>query len=227
MKCAVFDFDGTLFDTMKIWDDAGALFLKNLGKSAEANLGQTLKSMSLTESAEFLNNQYDLKMSCQQIISGILNVIEHFYLFEALPKKNAFEFLCALKENGFRLCIATASDKRLIEKALERCKMRPFFEKIITCEEVGHSKHAPDIFREAAKYFGADKSETIVFEDALFALETAKKDGFFTVGVFDESEENQEALKITSDFYIETFSTQLAFELFNKIAIKKHNGEKQ
>lgn len=215
MKCAVFDFDGTLFDTMKIWDNAASLFLKSLGKCAEENLSKTLKTMSLSEGAEFLKSQYDLKMSSDEIISGVLKVIEHFYIFEALPKKNAADFLAVLKKNGIRLCIATASDKTLIEKALERCKMQHFFEKIFTCDEVGHSKNEPDIFRAAAKFFCAEKKDIAVFEDALFALETAKKDGFFTVGVFDESEskENEETLKNTSDFYIETFSSHLAEEL--------------
>ncbi|MFR5406324.1 MAG: HAD-IA family hydrolase [Oscillibacter sp.] len=64
--------------------------------------------------------------------------------------------------------------------------MRTFFDAIFTCSEVGHGKDEPVIFRRAMEHFGAQRGSTVVFEDAIHAVETAKKDGFTVAAVFDE-----------------------------------------
>lgn len=205
-KCAIFDFDGTLFDTMRVWDTAGERFLAQLGICAEADLLQTLKPMSLEQAATYLKAHYALSISPSEIIAGILRVVADFYQTQAMPKPFAREFVSKLHQRGVRLCIATASDETLVKSALERCKMDAYFEAVFSCAQTGRGKEFPDIYRTAISSFGAQKSETLVFEDALFALKTAKNDGFCTVGVFDESESAQAELKEISDFYIKDFS---------------------
>ena len=70
-----------------------------------------------------------------------------------------------------------------------------YFTEIITCEEVGAGKDQPLIYREALTRLGTSRTETIVFEDACHALETAKADGFITIAVRDDSQRDWEHMK--------------------------------
>lgn len=103
------------------------------------------------------------------------------------------------------MCIATATDKYLIEAALKRCNIEKYFKEIFTCGEVGESKYSPKIYREALKFLNGKRMDTLVFEDAVYAASTAKEDGFKVVSVYDKSEEKQELLKGISDFYLKDF----------------------
>lgn len=205
IKCAIFDFDGTIFDTMEVWDSVAKIFLTSLNRNPKPDLTDVIKTMSLYQSAEYLKKEYSLSLSVEEIMEGINKIIEDFYFYEALPKKGVVKFLEELKCRGIHICIATATDRYLIEAALKRCEMENYFEKIFTCTEVGHGKDEPIIYEVAAEYFGAKKDESIVFEDAFHAIETAKKAGFIVAGVFDKSETNQSQIRNMSDYYIEDF----------------------
>lgn len=205
VKYIVFDFDGTLFDSMSIWDTAGELYLQSMGKQAKPSLREEVRELSLHQSAVYLKREYGLDESEEEIIRGIHQTIEDFYRYEVRPKAGVLAFLKELREAGMKLCIATASDRSLIEGALKRCGVFEFFDQIFTCSEVGHGKDEPMIFRKAMEYFQADRGNVVVFEDAFYAARTAKQDGFMTVAVFDKSEERQRELQQMCDCYLTDF----------------------
>ena len=144
-------------------------------------------------------------------MAGINRTIEHFYIHEVLPKPGVVTFLEQMKRAGIPMCIATASDRYQIEAALSRCGMSHYFDAIFTCSEVGHGKDEPVIFREAMEHFGADRSATVVFEDAIHAIQTAKDDGFAVVAVFDNSEKRQKEIRDLSDCYLADYEHTEAF----------------
>ena len=205
IKCSIFDFDGTLFDSMSIWDSVGEIYLRSLGKEPEPSMHEDVRALSLYQSACYFQREYDLCLSVEQIMKGINQTIEHFYTYEVLPKTGVVDFLESMKKAKIHMCIATASDRHQIEAALKRCGMEHYFEAIFTCSEVGHGKDEPVIFRKAMEYFGADRSTTVVFEDAVHAVRTAKADGFAVVAVFDNSEKRQNEIRNMSDYYISNF----------------------
>ena len=205
IKCAIFDFDGTLFDSMFIWDSVGELYLRSLGKEPEPTMREDVRALSLYQSACYFQKEYDLALSVEEIMAGINQTIERFYIHEVLPKQGVVDFLEEMKKAEIPMCIATASDRCQIEAALGRCGMEHYFEAIFTCGEVGHGKDEPIIFQKAMERFGADRSAAIVFEDALHAVQTAKADGFSVVAVFDNSEKRQNELRDLADCYIADF----------------------
>lgn len=205
IKCAIFDFDGTLFDSMFIWDTVGESYLRSLGKDPKPSMREDLSALSLSQAACYFQREYGLPFSADEIVAGINQTIAHFYAHEILPKTGAVDFLEQMKKAGISMCIATATDRGQIEAALNRCRMEHYFDAVFTCSEVGHGKDEPFIFRKAMAYFGADRSETIVFEDAIHAVQTAKADGFCVVAVFDESEKQQNEIRRLSDCYILDF----------------------
>ncbi len=206
IKGAIFDLDGTLLDSMFIWDTIGEDYLRSLGKEPKENLKEVFKTFGLEQAAHYYRENYGVALSVREIISGVNKMVENYYRDSVLLKPGVKEFLKKLKECGVKMCIATVTDKSFVEAALVRLGVRDYFSEIFTCASVGHSKEEPHIYREAQKHLKTEKSETVVFEDALYALKTAKTDGFITVAVFDIHEKNQTKLKTEADGYITDYS---------------------
>ena len=206
IKGAIFDLDGTILDSMFIWDTIGEDYLRFLGKEPKENLKETFKTFTLEQAAQYYRENYEVTLSVNDIVDGVNKMVKRYYAETVKLKPGIEEFLEKLKAKGVKMCIATVTDKHLVEPALGRLGVRDYFSEIFTCSEVGHSKEEPHIYREAQKHLNTEKDETVVFEDALHALKTAKADGFMTVGVFDIHEENQTELKKMADCYIENYS---------------------
>ncbi|MBQ3114501.1 MAG: HAD family phosphatase [Clostridia bacterium] len=206
LKGAIFDLDGTILDSMYIWDTIGEDYLRSLGKEPKENLKETFKTFTLEQAAHYYRDNYGVTLSVNEIIDSINKMVEKHYNEMVPLKQNFEEFLGKLKERGIKMCVATVTNRHLAEAALNRLGIREYFSEIFTCASVGYSKKEPNIYREAQKHLGTCKNETIVFEDALYALETAKADGFITAGVFDIHEGNQAKLKRLADVYIEDYS---------------------
>ena len=202
----IFDFDGTLFDSMSIWETAGVDYLASLGLKAEDNLSQKIKPMTLRQVAEYLQGQYALSLTTEQIMDGINKTVENYYFHHAMPKENVRNMLAYFQSKGVKMCIATATDRYQIEAALKRCDLLHYFEAIFTCSEVGHGKDEPHIYECACNYLQTKKSATAVFEDAYHGAKTAKNAGFFVVGIYDRYERRTEELKELADVYINNFS---------------------
>lgn len=203
IKGAIFDLDGTILDSMSVWDNAAEMFLNSMGIEAETGLGKIMFSMSMPEGAEFLKDRYGLDMDKEEIITGINHTIEDFYYYQVRLKDGAEQFLKDMKQAGIRMTAATSSDRHVVEEALKRLNVINYFDRIFTCTEVGAGKVKPDIYLAAAGYMGTLPKDTWVFEDALYAIRTAKNAGFRTVGVYDSSGiENIEEIKETCDIFL-------------------------
>ncbi len=203
---AIFDLDGTLLDSMCIWETIGEDYLRSIGIEPCEGLNQKFKSMSLRQAACYYKRNCGVTLSIDEIIEGVNGMIEHYYRDEVIVKKGVPGFLERLKQNGARMCVATATDRHLVEHALLRSGIYDYFSEIFTCASVGHGKDEPHIYNAAWSFLSSRKCETVVFEDALYAAQTAKKAGFCVVGVYDKFESKQDALKLLTDFYIKDFT---------------------
>ena len=206
LKGAIFDLDGTLFDSMFIWNTAGEVYLRSIGIEPREDLQKLLKPMSLLQSATYIREKYWVPLTVEEIMSGINRTVEDFYFHTVQPKEGVITFLKQMKAQGVKMCIATATDRYQAEAALKRCGMESFFSEIFTCTDVGHGKDEPIIFQKALEHLGTTKADTVVFEDAYHAAKTAKADGFITIAVFDSHETKQAELHSVSDCFIENFT---------------------
>lgn len=207
----IFDFDGTLFDSMFIWDTAGEVYLRSIGKEPETDLQKVLKSMSLLQSAEYIREKYHISLSVEDIMDGVNRTVEDFYFHTVKPKPGVMTFLEELYRRNIRMCIATATDRYLVEAALQRGEMHHFFSEIFTCTEVGSGKERPDIFRKAMEHLQTDRGTTVVVEDAYHAAHTARQDGFMVVGVYDAHESRQQELLHLADIYLTDYFDLTSF----------------
>lgn len=203
IKGAIFDVDGVLIDSMIIWKDLGVRYLKSLDIKPEEELSAILFSMSMEQGAEYLKKQYSINKTSEEIFSDFKVLLEDFYFNQAEAKAGALETARFLKDKGIPMVAATSSPRIHVTRALQRNGLMEYIENVFTVTEIGVSKHEPDIFIKAAESMHAKPEETIVFEDSFYALETAAKNGFISVGVFDEfGESNQKAMRETSDIYV-------------------------
>ena len=205
IKGAIFDFDGTLVDSMFIWDTFGEDYLRTLGKEPKENLTETFKTFTLEGAAEYYRAHYGVTLSVGEIVDGVNEMVAEIYRTKVTLKGGVRKFLEDLQIQGVKMCIATITDRPIVEDVLNRLGIRDFFTEIFTCAEVGYNKETPHIYRAALEALGTKKEETVVFEDALHALMTAKKDGFPVASVYDKHEPRQIEMKAVADYYISDY----------------------
>ncbi len=204
---AIFDLDGTILDSMFIWNDIGYKFLANKNIQAPPGADEKFITMSLKQAAQYYIEHYDNTATIESIINDINKLVEGFYFNEVLKKEGVHEFLEYLSKKGVKMCVATATDKYMVEKALERNGLRHYFSEIFTCNGVGAGKDTPVIYDVALKHLGTPKENTFVFEDALYAIKTANKAGYNIVGISDVSENaDPEIIKSFCDIFINDYS---------------------
>lgn len=207
MDGAIFDLDGTLLDSMYIWDTIGEDYLRSLGIEPRENLNKTFKAMSLLHAAEYYRSEYGVTLSTDGIMDGVNHMVERYYFHDVIVKPGVQVVLERLKRAGVGMCIATATDLHLAEAALNRNGIRTCFSEIFTCTDVGSGKDTPAIFNRALAHLGTARQSTIVFEDALHAIKTAKDAGFPVVAVYDQSEaEHSDEIRSLANAYFNSFT---------------------
>lgn len=207
IKGAIFDLDGTVFDSMHIWSEIGLRFLAEKGVKPEPGIEDEFVKMSMTQAAEYYIKNIDPTETVLGVVEAVNKLVEGFYYNEVLLKDGIKAFLEFLKQRNVKMCVATATDKHLVERALERNGIREYFSEIFTCTSVGAGKDSPVIYDKALEYLGTDKDNTYIFEDALYAIETANKAGYKILGIKDVSEKaDPETVKSFCTFYIGNYS---------------------
>ena len=202
IKGAIFDVDGTLLDSMEIWEDVAIRYLKSIGVEAEPDLPEVMFTMSLPEGAAYVKEHYRLTRETDEIIQGVLDIIRKYYEETAPLNPGVTKILEELSRKRIPMTVATSNNKEEVEAAFKRLGIASYFSRIFTCEEVGAGKTRPDIYMKAAEYMGTRPEETVIFEDVLHAIRTAKKAGFLAVGLYDEaSKADQEEIKKEADWY--------------------------
>ena len=201
-KYCIMDMDGTLIDSMSYWNQLGYEFLRSKGISGDiTKYLNNIKAMTLEQSAFYFKECFNLKESVIELHEQMNNLIANHYIYDIPLKKGSNEYLLLLKEYGVNLCIATATDKYLINCCLERLKIRGKFDFIISCEEVGEGKSSPAVFNKCAEIYDVPSTEIAVFDDAFFAIRTANEAGYYTVGIYDEYSSVWEDIKVCANEY--------------------------
>ena len=156
IKGAIFDVDGTILDSMGIWDEAGIRYLKSNGIEAPSDLGDTLFAMTITEAADYLKEKFALKETTDAIEQGILDTVKDYYYEEAPLKSKVVRILEILKRENIPMAVASSSEKAHIEAAFQRLGILKYFQVIYTCKEVGEGKSSPLIFEKACEELGTE-----------------------------------------------------------------------
>lgn len=203
---AIFDFDGTLFDSMFIWKGIKYKFLDKLGLELTEDDEEAFRGLYLRESLILAKERFNMKESFEELFLMFFDYLKELYLAQAEPKNDIIPFLEKLKAKGVKMGIATATGEPALEAVLEKYGMRDYFSVILSTYTVGASKTDPLVYDRVLEKIGTDKASTWVFEDAVYAAKTVKASGYNLVGIYDESEPETEVLEQLADIYIHNFS---------------------
>lgn len=203
---AIFDFDGTLFNSMHLWRGVKYKFFDKLGIVLTDEDREAFKNLYLMESIALAVKRFDIKMTEKELQDSFFDMMKALYLDDATPKNDIIEFLGKLRSKGVKIAIATATGERALGAVVEKYGMTDYFDAVYSTYTVGASKREPKVYDVALDAIGTDKSTTWVFEDALYAATTAKANGYNVVGIYDPSEPEQEKLKNIVDIYIHNYS---------------------
>ena len=203
---AIFDFDGTLFDSMHVWKGIRCKFFEYLGLEFTKEDAEFFKGLYLSESIPLIIEKYNLNTTYDDLMNELFEYIKGLYLVDAVPKNDIVDFLEMLKANGVKMGIATATGEPALIALLEKFDMLHYFSAIYSTFTVGAAKTEPKVYDVVLDAIGTDKDTTWVFEDALYAAKTAKTNGYKVVGIYDKSEPETDELKNLVDIYIHNYS---------------------
>ena len=200
-KAAIFDLDGTLLDSMKIWSNLCNEFLLRHNINEVIDLDGKLGVISMRNALEYLIREFSIDISIETAYRETWLIVEEFYNLHAQIKPGIPAILEHLQNNNIPCGIITATETGLVIPALKRTGLHGYFKEIFSCSEMNTSKRTPEVFYQMSELLGAEPADTIVFEDALYAALTAKKAGYSVAAVYDPSEKNPSLLQETADFY--------------------------
>ena len=206
-KGAIFDLDGTLLDSLHVWEQIDIRFLEKRGITATREYTQAVTPLGFHKAAEYTIARYHLSETPEEVIQEWNLMAQEAYRSEITLKPNAHEYLMHLKKKGVKLGVATALHTESIESVLKNNGIYDLFESFTMLQEVGRGKGHPDIYLLAAQKLGLPPEDCIVYEDILTAVKGAKSGGFRVCGVYDPYAEHEwEEIVALSDFTIRDFA---------------------
>lgn len=207
MKAAIFDMDGTLINSLIFWDPLwrtlGEKYLGDPSFRPDDTTDRECRTLTIDKAMELVHQRFKIGSSGKELTDLAIELTIVFYREAVEPKPGAVEFLQHLKERGVKMAVATASNGDLVQLAMERCGLKPYLDLVVSCADVGKGKDQPDVFLLTLEKLGTTAEETWMFEDSYVALQTAKRIGMPTVGIFDANNYGQDILRANSDHYID------------------------
>ncbi len=210
-KVALFDLDGTLFDTEDqytiFWGSMGRRFRPDVPDLEYLIKGTTLKQI-------FAN--YFPSAEVQAEILPLLEAYEEKMQYAFFPGVRAF--IDDIRSHGVKCAVVTSSDQKKMNNVYRSMPdFKQLFDRVLTAEDFKASKPNPDCYLRGASVFGADISECVVFEDAYTGLQAGMSSGIYTIGV--ASGHTPEEIADKCHHVIRSFS-ELTYEVVSEL-IKK------
>ncbi len=209
-KAAIFDLDGTLLDSMGVWEKVDYDFLAKRNLTVPEQYVKTITPMSFTEAAQYTVDLFHLNEKIPDIIGEWNNMVLYEYGHNISLKPHAREYLEFLKQQHIKIGTATSLPKLLYEPVLKNNGIYELFDALTSTAEVSRGKEHPDIYRLAAKKLGVAPGDCIAFDDILEAITAIKAAGMKAYGVYDSYSAHQKAAILAiADGYVRDFNEML------------------
>lgn len=202
----LFDFDGTLADSMPYWGEKMLRILREFNISYPDDIIKTIAPLGDRGTAEYFRDVMGVPLTVEEMIQRMDAFATEKYRTDVCLKEGVLDTLNRLKAEGCSLNVLTASPHRMVDLCLDRLGIFDMFDHVWTCEDFGIMKSDPEIYLRASEILGVPPREVAFFDDNLYAIGTAVKAGVYTVAVYDLSGEDfTDELKRIADRYITSF----------------------
>lgn len=204
---AIFDMDGTIVDSLGIWEKIDRMFLEeNRGIKVPVDYVHAIAAMSFREIAEYTIKRFELPDTPEALMQEWTDMAVHEYACNIGLKPFAREYIEKLKNAGKKIVLCTSSPKYFYEPALKSNGIYDLFDAFATTCDAGVGKNSPEVYLLAAQRAQAIPEKCVVFEDTVQAAQSAKNAGMAVCGVYEQRNSNaQGKLKEVCDFYITSF----------------------
>ena len=210
MKLVIYDFDGTLVNSMPVYGSTVLRVLEECRVSYPENVVKIVTPLGLLGAAEYFVRELGVTRSCEEIVALMTAYMKEEYTYRVPAKPHVADTLRALRARGDKLAVLTASPHVTLDPCLKRLGLYDLFEKVWSCEDFATTKADPNIYLMAAERLGVPVGEMIFLDDNYNADLTAKQAGARVFGVFDESSADMETqIRGISERYIRDFSELL------------------
>jgi HAD superfamily hydrolase (TIGR01509 family) len=206
MATYLFDFDGTLVDSMPTYGSVMKRILDENGISYGDDIIKIITPLGFRGTAEYFVEVMGVKKSVESLMKTMVAYCTEEYTYNIGEKPHVKQTLIALKQRGDSLHVLTASPHTSLDPCLKRLGMYDLFGNVWSCDDFGTTKADPEIYRMAAARMGREVGEVIFLDDNLGADKTAKSAGMKVYGVYDlSSAEYADEMKAICDRYIMDF----------------------
>lgn len=203
IEAVIFDLDGTLVDSMWMWESIDIEYLAGFGIEFPGDLQKCIEGMSFSETAVYFKKRFNLPDSLDQIKSDWNRMAWDKYLHEVPLKEGVRELLELLKARNIPAGIATSNSRELVELVINKHNINEYFCSIRTSCEVEKGKPSPDIYLLVASDLGVEPDKCLVFEDIAQGIMAGKNANMKVCAVYDEYSKHDEQNKINlSDYYV-------------------------
>lgn len=187
LRGVILDLDGTLLDSMPLWQEIDIQLLTENGIEPPEGLSDIVGKMSIAEWSEYFVRTFHMPYTPDYVVRRVEQLAADAYQRTIPLKPHVRELMDFFKERGIPFGVATATYKSSAEAALRRLGLWEEMQFVLTDEDVPGGKTKPGIFLASAQRLGTPPEKTLVIEDSLHCAETANRAGFLTAGVFDAS----------------------------------------
>lgn len=206
MSTYIFDFDGTLGDSMPFFITGMLDILKKNQIAYSEDLVKTITPLGYKGTAEYYIERFGLPYTVEDLVAKMHESLYPAYRDEIVLKPGVADVLRWLRKEGHSLYVLTASPHKMVAAVLKRCGVYDLFDQVWSCEDFAMTKGQPEIYRAAVARAGGSMEDTVFLDDNLEAIRTAAKAGLYTIGVYDDSSVDYvEEIKVTADRYIYCF----------------------
>lgn len=187
-KAAIFDLDGTLLDSMSVWEEVDARFFRERGITFPADFPTTVAAMQFNEIAAYTKARFHLQDSTEDLVAIWSRMAAYEYAHHVNPKPHACSYVRHLHDTGAKLAVATTLPAQLRVPALQHSGLMPYFDVVCsTGDNNGRGKEHADIYLHAAQRLGIDPQACTVFEDILPAIRSTQSVGMKVWAIYDAS----------------------------------------
>lgn len=219
IKAVIFDLDGTMTDSMWIWEEIDQNFFDQQGIPMPENLHEEIEGMSFTETAQYFIHTYHLAKTVDEVKELWNQLAMDKYVHQTTLKPGLHAFLQYLREKQIKTGIATSNSRLLVDAFLDARELRGTIDAITTSCDVNKGKPEPDVYLKTAEKLGIDPEYCLVFEDIPMGILAGKRAGMTVCAVEDDYSASLIADKRKlADYYITDYRQVLdyTYEDLNK-----------